>query len=149
MISNFAIRKLFLVEIHRYSTFGVCVYACQNSWSQAAETFPDQCKQNAISYKAITGPKNMVQEKSRKQERLGSLEQPRWCSRCSLQRTPHFVSHLFKLWTLCPSIAANDLSGASVFMSLPRDSKHLTETFANFTTIREKRSPPLASTVGV
>lgn len=38
------------------------------------EIFPDQCKQKAISYKAITEPKkNKVLEKSRKQGKLGSV----------------------------------------------------------------------------
>lgn len=103
--------KLFLVKIYRYSRFGGGC-AIWNFWLQAAETFPDQCKQNTISYNAITEQKNSPG----KEQEMESW--PAWSSQDGAPgivcRGSHNLEVISKLWTQHPSIATNDLSGASV-----------------------------------
>lgn len=64
-------------------------------------------------------------------------------------RGSHALEVIPRLWALRPSVAANDLSGAFIFVSPPQGSAPLAETFADAPAVRGKdHRPPPAPTVG-
>ena len=113
------------------------------------ETFPDWYKQSAISYKAVTNQRTRYRKRAGS-GKLGSLEQPRWYSRYSLQKTPiPWKSSLGCGLCTPPLLGMIDLSGAFIFVSLPQASEPLAGIFADAPAVRGKDYlSPLAPTVG-
>ena len=120
---------------------------------QTTEVFPDQCKQKAISYKAITEPKkNKAQEKKQEPGEAGQPGAAKmvflvWSVEDSIPPPATPTSEVISGLWLHPSTAASDLSGASIFVSLLQGSELLPGTFADAPAVRENDYlPSLVST---